>query len=267
MTRLLEAFPRRPFVLKPGRGAIGGWLLAVGGMLLFGGFIAMLAIEVAPAIRDDFAVRERAQPAPAARISEGRCRSRVFLFQSCELTITWRDKDGTGTRKVTYMFVEPHMGSWTALPMMDPARPGLVTTDLGLDRLWNRVATAVGGLVLGLALIGGLFLAAWKGQGKSGREKALAGRTLEAVPVEFRGWGEGPTWRVADERGQVFEWPVRKSDKPFVLDETRSLVLALRETPGGRAFPLDAKLRFVKLTREERAHIEAARRASMAGAH
>jgi hypothetical protein len=259
MTQLLEAFPRRAFSLKPGRGAVGGWLGALGGLLLFGAFIALLAIEIGPAIRDDFAVRAQARPAPAARIAEGRCRSRLFLFQSCDLTITWRDKDGAGTRKVSYMFVEPHMGSWTAAPMMDAARPGLVTTDLGLDRLWNRVGTAAGGLLFALALIGGLFAVAWKAQAKGGQVKALAGRVLVAAPVLFRGWGSGPSWRVEDERGAVFEWPVRKSDKPFLLDEARGLVMALRDPSGGPAFPLDDKLRFVKLTPEERARIEAAR--------
>jgi hypothetical protein len=211
-------------------------------------------------------VRERAQQAPAARISEGRCRSRLFLFQTCDLTIAWRGKDGTGTRKVSYMFVEPHMGSWTAVPMMEPARPGLVTTDLGLDRLWNRVGTAAGGLAAALLLIGGLVLAALKGQAKGGQVKALAGRTLVAAPVLFRGWGEGPSWRVEDEHGQVFEWPVRKSDKPLVLDAARGLVLALRDPAGGPAFPLDEKLRFVRLTQEERARIEAARWVPVTGA-
>lgn len=261
MRPLLDAFPRRPFVLKPGRGTFGGWLLALGGTLLFGGFIAMLAIEIGPAIRDDFTVRDGARPAPAARIAEGRCRSRLFLFQTCDLTIAWRDKDGARTRKVTYMFVEPHMGSWSAVPMADPARAALVTTDLGLDRLWNRVGTALGGLAFALVLIGGLVLAAWKGQAKGSQVKALAGRPLAAAPVRFRGWGEGPSWVVEDERGQVFEWPVRKSDKPFVVDEGQGLVLALRDPAGGPAFPLDEKLRFVVLTPQERARIEAARRA------
>jgi hypothetical protein len=259
MTTLLDAFPRRPFVLKPGRGAAGGWFVAVSGMLLFGAFIAMLWIDIGPAIRDDFAVRHQAEPAPAARVSEGRCRSRLFLFQSCELTITWRDKDGTGRRQVSYMFVEPHAGSWTAEPMRDPARPALVTTDMGLDRLWNRVATAAGGLLVALLLIAGLFIAAWAGQAKTRQAKALGRRTLVAAPLAFRGWGNGPSWRVEDERGQVFEWPVKKSDRPFVIDEARGLVLALRDPAGGLAFPLDEKLRFVELTPEERARIEAAR--------
>jgi hypothetical protein len=257
--QLLAAFPQRPLVLKLGRGSAAAWLWAVVGLVLFGGFLALVAVEVGPAIRDDFAVRDGAQPSPAVRVVEGRCRSRLFLLQSCDITLSWRGKDGAATRKLSYMFVEPHMGSWSAQPMMDPARPELMTTDLGLDRLWNRVATAIGGMVLALLLIGGVILAAWKAQGKVGQVKALSGRKLVAVPVLFRGWGQGPSWRVEDERGAGFEWPVRNSDKPFVVDAQRGLVLALRDPAGGPAFPLDEKLRFVRLTNEERARIEAAR--------
>lgn len=259
MSPVLAAFPQRVFKLRAGRGALGGWMTALFGLLLFGAFLVMLAIEIGPAIRDDFAVRDTARPASLVRISEGRCQSRMFLFQTCDLTLAWRDTDGSHTRKVSYMFVEPHMGSWTANGMMDPKRPGLVTTDLGLDRLWNRVATVVGGGAFALLLIGGLVLAARRAQAKSGQVKALSGHVLRAVPVVFDGWGEGPSWRVRDERGAVFEWPVKKSDKPFLLDEERGLVLALRDPAGGPAFPLDDRLRFVTLTQEERAGVEAAR--------
>jgi hypothetical protein len=234
-------------------------LWAVVGLVLFGGFLALVAVEVGPAIRDDFAVRDGAQPSPAVRVVEGRCRSRLFLLQSCDITLSWRGKDGAATRKLSYMFIEPHMGSWSAQAMMDPAQPELMTTDLGLERLWNRVATALGGMVLALLLIVGVVVAAWKAQGKAGQVRALSRQPLVAVPVAFRAWGEGPSWRVEDERGATFEWPVRKSDKPFVLDEQRGLVLALRPAAGGPAFPLDEKLRFVTLTGEERARIEAAR--------
>ncbi|MEO3473711.1 hypothetical protein AAFN86_17720 [Roseomonas sp. CAU 1739] len=259
MSPVLAAFPQRPLKLHPGRGSLGGWLMALLGLVLFGAFIVMLAIEIGPAIRDDFAVRDTAQPIASARISDGRCQSRMFLFQTCDLTLAWRDKEGSHTRKVSYMFVEPHMGSWTANPMMDPQRPALVTTDLGLDRLWNRVATAAGGGIFAVMLIGGLFVAARKSQAKRSEVKTLSGRPLRPVAVAFDGWGQGPTWRVRDERGTVFEWPVRKSDKPFLLDPQRGLVLALRAPEGGPAFPLDDRLRFVTLEKEERARIEAAR--------
>ena len=259
MFPILAAFPQRPLKLRLGRGSLGGWMMALLGLLLFGAFIVMVAIDIGPAIRDDFAVRDQARPASFARVSEGRCQSRLFLVQNCDLTLAWRDKDGSHTRKVSYMFVEPHMGSWTANAVMDPQRPSLVTTDLGLDRLWNRVATALGGLVFAVLLIGGLVVAARKAQAKGGELKALSGRVLQPVAVAFDGWGQGPSWRVRDERGATFEWPVRKSDKPYVLDAQRGLVLALRDPAGGPAFPLDEKLRFVTLTAEERARIDAAR--------
>ena len=263
MNAVLAAFPRRSLVLKPGRGALGGWLLGLGALVLFGGFLVLLAVEVVPEIRDDFAVRETARPAPGARIVEGRCRSRLFLMQSCDITIAWRGKDGGGTRKLSYLFVEPHMGSWNAQPMADPQRPELVTTDLGLDRLWNRVGTAIGGAVFAVALIVGVMIGARRTQSARGQLKALSGRVLEPVPVRFRGWGEGPSWIVQDDRGATAQWPVRKSDKPFVLDQARGLVLALRDPAGGPAFPLDEKLRFVTLSPEERARILAARGAAV----
>lgn len=258
MTPLAEAFPRRPLVLKPGRGALRAWAMALVGALLFGGFLVMLAIEVVPAIRTDLALRGQAVPVSSVRIGEGQCRSRMLLLQSCEMTLSWRGKDGAQAVRLTYMFVEPHMGSWTAQAMQDPARPELATTDLGLDRLWNRIATAVGGGLFALALIGGLVVVAWRAQGQGGRVKALSGRELVPVALRFQGLGQGPTWRVADEAGAVSEWPVRKSDRPFMLDASRGLVLALREPSGGPAFPLDRKLRFVRLTPEERARVLAA---------
>ena len=259
MNAVLSAFPRRPLTLKAGRGAWRGWLGLLFGVLLFGGFIAMLAIQVVPPLRDDFAIRAQAQPAPGARITAGRCRSRLFLFQSCDLTLSWRGKESNWTREVSYLFVEPHMGSWSARAMADPARPDLVTTDLGLDRLWNRVATLTGGLILAMALILGLVLAARKLLAGSRAVKALSGRELRPVPVFFAGWGEGPSWRVQDEAGATYEWPVVKSDRPFVLDPERGLVLALRDPAGGPAFPLDEKLRLVMLAPEERAAVLAAR--------
>ncbi len=53
--------------------------------------------------------------------------------------------------------------------------------------------------------------------------------------------------------------PFVSEDKPYVLDAERGLVLALRDPAGGPAFPLDEKLRFVTLTKEERARIDATR--------
>lgn len=68
MQSVLAAFPRRPLTVKPGRGATAGWVLAILGLLLFGGFLALIGAQIAPAIRDDLAIRDGAQPAPQVRV-------------------------------------------------------------------------------------------------------------------------------------------------------------------------------------------------------
>ena len=114
---------------------------------------------VAPGIRDDLAVREAARPAPAARVTEGRCRARLMLLQDCSVTLSWPGVNGA-PRQLSYLFVEPHSGNWTVRPMSDPKRPDLVTTDLGLDRLNNRIATLAGMVLVSLLLAGGGLLSA-----------------------------------------------------------------------------------------------------------
>ena len=194
-----KPFPPPADALKPGRGA--GRRLADGA----GRRAAVRRLPRAGGDRDRprdprrFRGARQARPAPAARVSEGRCRSRLFLFQTCDLTLAWRDKDGAAhAQAVSYMFVEPHMGSWSAVAMVDPARPGLVThgswAGPAVEPCWHGAA---GGVVFALLLIGGLVLAAWKaqGEGAAGARRCPAAR-WSPVPVAFRGWGEGPSWRV-----------------------------------------------------------------------
>ena len=70
-----------------------------------------------------------------------------------EVTLTWRGKNGSLTRTMHYMFVEPHLGSWSVTPMMDPAKPDLVSTDLGVERLTNRILTAIGAVVFVIGML------------------------------------------------------------------------------------------------------------------
>jgi hypothetical protein len=59
---------------------------------------------------------------------------------------------------VNYVFAGLHVGDFGAGPMADPARPDLITTDLGLDRLWNRTITlAVIMAALAAAIVGALL--------------------------------------------------------------------------------------------------------------
>lgn len=142
------------------RDALKQGILGVLGALLFTVGIGAMVASEAPGIRDDLAVRDAARPIAGLRVVEGRCRGRLMLIQSCDLTLAWSGKDGSGTRRLSYMFVEPHAGDWSVQPVADPARPQLVTTDLGLARLTNRIVSLAAIAGLGVVLVVGSLLVA-----------------------------------------------------------------------------------------------------------
>jgi hypothetical protein len=131
----------------------------VGALFFAAATLTFVALEGA-GLRDDLAVRDAARPVAGLRLVEGHCRGRLMLLQTCDVTLAWSGKEGSGTRRVSYTFVEPGMGAWSARPVADPARLHLVTTDLGLERLTNRIVTLAGIALAGLALAAGAGLAA-----------------------------------------------------------------------------------------------------------
>lgn len=55
---------------------------------------------------------------------------------------------------VNYAFTAASAGEYSVTVMADPARPELATTDMALNRLWNRTITllARGGILLALTI-------------------------------------------------------------------------------------------------------------------
>lgn len=128
----------------------GGWrqtIWATLGLLMFAGILVAMMVYTGPALLTDWQVHASAQPAEHGHVVKGSCSTRL-VFAICDVTVENRDPSGTVTRDMNYIFTDIHFGSYRAGVMLDPARPGLITTDLGLDHLWNRtitfaVATAV----------------------------------------------------------------------------------------------------------------------------
>ncbi len=58
------------------------------------------------------------------------------------------------SRRVNYVFTGVHFGDYDITVLADPARPELATTDLALDKLWNRTITLLvgGGILLALTI-------------------------------------------------------------------------------------------------------------------
>lgn len=131
-----------------------GWkhtLWAVVGFLMFGAMLVAAAIHTAPALVSDWQVRDAARPIPDARVTEGRCSSKI-VFHICDATLNLRTPSGPVSRRINYVFTGVHVGDYSIRVMADPARPELATTDMALDRLWNRTITLVAVVAVLLAL-------------------------------------------------------------------------------------------------------------------
>ncbi len=126
--------------LPPERMGWGAIFWVLFGVVLLGGILGASAVYTAPVVISDWQVRGTAQPVPSARVSEGKCSAKLVIH-ICDATLTLRTAQGSVTRRVNYVFTGLHAGDYGVGVMADPARPDLVTTDLGLDRLWNRTIT------------------------------------------------------------------------------------------------------------------------------
>lgn len=250
--QIAAAFPDRPLALKAPIARRRGWFSACVLFLLCVGFAAWASLSLLPTLVDDYALRNIAVPVNG-RVLDGRCRSRFALLQDCEMTILSSPmKKGIEPQrqKVSYLFVEPHIGDFEVQVMADPSRPDRLTTDMGLDHLTNRLLTALGvGSALVALLIGGILLV--RASGRASRAMAnLSGRRLMPVPVHVARDANGWQVRPVDGKAAVL-WPVPRKAEPFWVDSARAIALGVT-APGGALFPLDRDLAWADFTPEER---------------
>ncbi len=156
MTALPESAPFRR--LPPRRQSRSAILWALVGVVALAAMLVACAIYTAPVLISDWRIRDTARPMTEARISDGRCNSKIVVHV-CNLTLTLRQPAGTVTRRVNYVFSGLHLGDFSAGAMGDPAQPDRITTTLGLDRLWNRTLTLVVIMIAFATIIVGALVA------------------------------------------------------------------------------------------------------------
>lgn len=147
----MQTDPARRLTLPPRN---SGWKhnLKLGlGILMFLGVLVAMGIYTAPDLVTDWQVRDAARPVPAGRITKGSCSSNVVV-NICDATLVVPTAAGPVSRSVNYIFTGVHIGDYTAEVMADPGHPELATTDLALDKLWNRTLTFLVAVVVLLGL-------------------------------------------------------------------------------------------------------------------
>ncbi|WP_131829679.1 hypothetical protein [Teichococcus deserti] len=255
MTQAIS-LPDRPLTVKPPVTTMRAlWILL---LCLAGaaGLGAWVGLGIAPSLRTDYLIRDTAQPSNTGRVSDGRCRTKIVLT-TCDVTLTIRPDGMTPVqRSAHYFFVDAHSGNYDVEVMYDPAHPEWVSTSLGLDMLWNRLACAAV-LVFGAlaALLGGLRYWMTNAALRGRLRKQLSGRRMRPVQAELLQADNG-RWVVADEAGRRHSWNVPPKARPFFMpDGSRVLAVTPVDDVGlaePMVFPLDEQLKWIDLTPAER---------------
>ncbi|MBS7812082.1 hypothetical protein [Roseococcus pinisoli] len=256
---IARAFPVRPLRIKAPLHPWRAWLLALMCVVLFGGGMVAVSYKTLPVLLTDYQVRNTAVVLPKTRVERGVCRVRFFLLNDCDATLVVpQDRGPAFRREVNYTFFEPSAGSRQVIAMGDPARPELITTDLGLDHFINRVVTFA--VLMGFLLL--LCLGSLRIPLIAHRQRRtaaiLSGQVLNPVPVVLERSQAG--WKAtATSDGRSDTWRLGAKAEPFVVDHRSGIALAVTGAAGGPLFPLDEKLSWLDLSDEERAAIWAAR--------
>ena len=129
----------------------GQTILVVLSILMFGAMLAGAVAYTAPALVSDWQVRDSARPIAGAQVTEGRC-SAQLVFEICNATLLVPTASGTVARRLTFAFTGVTVGSRGVRVLADPTRLALATTDMALERLWNRTVTLTCITLLLLAL-------------------------------------------------------------------------------------------------------------------
>lgn len=260
----LTALPRRPLRARPPLPRFGD-IRALLTALLFLGMLGFSLFWVAPVLVTDWQARSTAVRVKGGDLTDGHCSSKFFI-EDCDVTLTApvvsaQGGRGSISRTVHYVFASFEGGDFTAAVVADPQHPEWLTTDLGLDRFWNRVVS----LALESALLGTLIVFSARGFVRSLRAARYWSKAeLFPVPLQLVGLQRTRAytakWTLRAENGPTMWWYPPRRFQPFVLGPANR-VLGLTTKDGRSIMPLDAGLRWVKLSAQEREAALAARNA------
>jgi hypothetical protein len=265
---VLDAFPRRPIglVTTPGRkrGRIVGLIVC---LLLFGPSLYWGVVRWNEAsLRGD--LRERGVMAAATGDADGTCTSRRGRIsgdetpQGCDFTITYtlRPQEGGGAR-TGQVHLDGSAPIFTPTAYYDPRDPSRVMLKPEIDRDPGFSQWAAPFLLL-LLPFGALLW--WWLTGRGGLAKAAASPDPLIAPIE-KAIRQMPANRLTvhfkpEGQAHASVTTFGPGEEPLLVrapagaPEGQQWVLALR-SPKGRSYALDARLRDLDLTGEERAAI------------
>ena len=246
------ALPVRPLHARPPAARLAGFF-ALLSWLFCAAMLGLLVTNMGPYLWSDWQVRDAAQVVRGGHLDSGKCSSKLFLH-FCDATLTAPGQGSVPPRRrdVDFAFASFDLGQFEAMVVADPRKPELLTTDLALEHFWSRVIT----LALFVAALAGLVVFGILRSVRTWRDRALWRRS-PALPVPLRltkitRSRSSVAWTVVGPAGAASQWTLPRGSKPYMLDGGNS-ILGLQRQVDGAVMPLDARLRWVALSKPERA--------------
>jgi len=118
------------------------------GALVFAGVLGYALYAVAPGLIRDWNLRNDYVAVPAE--VTGECSVRAAVLNHCDLTLT--PPTGAAQKEVMF-FVDLDRSELSITPIAAPANPAVMSTSIGIEKYWNRVATLAGLAIIALLLI------------------------------------------------------------------------------------------------------------------
>jgi Zn-dependent protease with chaperone function len=146
-----DAGASRHRILPPRQGGWQQTLWALLGSAMFGAILVALSLYTLPNLISDWRIRDTARPVGNSRVTDGSCTTKLVL-NICDATLSVQTKSRTVTHNVNYIFMDAHSGDYSVAVLADPEHPELATTDMALEKLWNRTITLLIGSAILLAI-------------------------------------------------------------------------------------------------------------------
>lgn len=256
---LISAFPPRPVkLLRAGAAARTTAYVLVVCLAVIAAFFVWLK---APGIMQDLEIQKDPVVMPDASLRNGKCKVSKGFFYDCSADVAYRVDGKTYQSKIEISFISFNVGELSVDVVRSAKRPELATFDVGLDKLWNRIAMLVGVAIVMLGAAGALLMTVRK----NSAVKAAEGKTWTFTPAVVKIKQERVVFgknvvtyscRVANKQ-KNFTSAFEKDETPFYLDPQENTALAIITREGSVPILLDSALARVGLTDTERDELRA----------
>ncbi len=151
MQALEKAFPRRAIQIK-NSGLSGGIVLSFAMVVCMALGIFLLWYQ-GPGILRDYQISQNPVVDDNADVLKGQCKTRQLIMTDCKADLVYKDNAGKKVQSsVSFMFFDLNRSGYDVEVVRSGDDPSLVTLDLGIEKLWDRIFTLA---VFTVLLIGG----------------------------------------------------------------------------------------------------------------